>query len=89
MNFAFFMLGTALGVFLTWSTMRALLIREEIRNGKLRNLAACAYQLAGWHDAPEKWLDALSDAANGDDFDPDNLLPYLGPDNVDPLRGDK
>lgn len=32
---------------------------------KLRELCGCAYQLAGFHDAPEAWLDALWDAADG------------------------
>lgn len=47
----------------------------------LRGLAACAYQMAGVHDAPVEWLDALSDAASGLPFDTENLLPYM-PDAV-------
>lgn len=31
----------------------------------LRALCGCAYQMAGLHDAPVNWLDALGDAANG------------------------
>lgn len=42
----------------------------------LRQLAFCAYQMAGVHDAPEAWLDALCHAANGEEFSADGLLPY-------------
>jgi hypothetical protein len=42
----------------------------------LRELCGMAYQLAGVHDAPEKWLDALSNAAAGRPFSTDGLLPY-------------
>ncbi len=31
----------------------------------LRALCGCAYQLAGYHDAPKAWLDMLGDAAVG------------------------
>ncbi len=48
------------------------------QNEKLRQLAACAYQFAGAHDAPVEWLDALSDAADGRPFDTSKLLPYDG-----------
>ena len=55
----------------------------------LRALAACAYQMAGYHDAPEVWLDLLSDAATGARSLPepdaiiDALLPYA-PDRGEP-----
>lgn len=54
-------------------------LRAEVE--KLRALAACAYQMAGMHDAPLVWLDRLSDAANGDELPDvdtlmDELLPY-------------
>lgn len=47
----------------------------------LRALAGCAYQMAGFHDAPVVWLDRLSQAANGEklpgpDTLSDELLPY-------------
>lgn len=42
----------------------------------LRELCGMAYQLAGVHNAPEKWLDALSNAAAGRPFSTDGLLPY-------------
>lgn len=32
---------------------------------KLRQLCGCAYQMAGYHNAPTAWMDAFSDAANG------------------------
>jgi len=48
---------------------------------RLRELCGMAYQLAGVHDAPEKWLDALSNAASGRPFSTDGLLPYM-PDAV-------
>lgn len=47
----------------------------------LRDLCGAAYQLAGVHDAPEAWLDALSDAAEGRPFSAEGLLPYM-PDAV-------
>ena len=55
---------------------------------RLQALVACAYQLAGYHDAPEIWLDRLSQAANGDDLPDadtlmDELLPYR-PDTTPP-----
>jgi hypothetical protein len=43
----------------------------------LRDLCGMAYQLAGVHDAPEKWLDALSNASAGRPFSTDGLLPYI------------
>jgi hypothetical protein len=43
----------------------------------LRDLCGMAYQLAGAHDAPEEWLDALSDAAAGRPFSTNGLLPYI------------
>lgn len=54
----------------------------------LRALAACAYQMAGYHDAPEAWLDLLSDAAAArslpePDVIIDTLLPY-SPDRGEP-----
>lgn len=48
--------------------------QTEIEN--LRALAACMYQFAGAHDAPEVWLDALSEASDGRPFSTENLLPY-------------
>lgn len=42
----------------------------------LRELAACAYQAMGVHDAPDSWLDALSNAAAGLPFETESLLPY-------------
>jgi predicted nuclease with TOPRIM domain len=55
-------------------------INDELcdENEKLRQLAACAYQFAGAHDAPVEWLDALSNAADGRPFDTSKLLPYDG-----------
>lgn len=58
----------------------------------LRTLAGCAYQLAGYHDAPEIWLDRLSEAAIGESL-PDadtlanELLPYA-PDLASPAQAD-
>jgi hypothetical protein len=43
---------------------------------KYKELAACMYQFAGAHDAPEYWLNALSAAASGEPFQTDHLLPY-------------
>ena len=43
----------------------------------LRALCAAAYQMAGVHDAPVEWLDALSNAASGWPFSTDGLLPYM------------
>src|SRR5690606_23905872 len=59
---------------------------------KLRSLCACAYQMAGYHDAPVKWLDAFGDAASGTPLSEwrlqandlgDALLPY-SPDTESP-----
>lgn len=49
----------------------------EANTEALRELCGMAYQLAGVHDAPEKWLDALSNAAAGRPFSTDGLLPYM------------
>ena len=44
---------------------------------RLRALAATCYAgLGGECDLPVIWLDALNDAANGEPFDTDGLLPY-------------
>ncbi|MBB6578979.1 putative membrane protein [Comamonas odontotermitis] len=44
---------------------------------RLRTLAATCYAgLGGECDLPVIWLDALNDAANGEPFDTDGLLPY-------------
>ncbi|WP_312462340.1 hypothetical protein [Comamonas sp.] len=44
---------------------------------RLRALAATCYAgLGGECDLPVIWLDALNDAANGEPFDADGLLPY-------------
>lgn len=43
---------------------------------KLKELASCAYQAMGAHDAPVNWLDALSNAAVGRPFETESLLPY-------------
>jgi len=46
-------------------------------NDKYRHLAAACYVgLGSEHDLPEEWLDALNNAANGQPFNVDNLLPY-------------
>lgn len=37
----------------------------QVEIERLRELCGCAYQMAGYHDAPEAWLDALGDAAAG------------------------
>lgn len=59
----------------------------DLRNGelqqevsKLRILSAAAYQMAGAHNAPEEWLDALSEAADGRPFETEKLLPYVPED---------
>src|SRR5690606_2767561 len=56
-----------------WNTRHAPL-QAEVE--ALRELCGMAYQLAGAHDAPEKWLDALSNAAAGRPFSTNGLLPY-------------
>lgn len=43
---------------------------------RLRGLCAATYQAAGVCEFPEKWLDALSAAANEKPFDPEPLLPF-------------
>ena len=49
----------------------------EAEKLKLQELAATCYAgLGGECDLPVIWLDALNDAANGDPFDLDGLLPY-------------
>jgi hypothetical protein len=48
----------------------------EDENERLRDLAGCAYQAMGVHDAPVQWLDALSAAASGQPFSIEGLLPY-------------
>ena len=62
-------------------------LRAEVE--RLRELCGCAYQMAGYHDAPVEWLDALGDAGDGTPLDEwsvqakdlsDVLLPYQ-PDN--------
>lgn len=58
----------------------------QARCEALQALCACAYQMAGYHDAPVEWLDALGDAANGAPLAKwrvqgdviDALLPYTG-----------
>jgi hypothetical protein len=50
-----------------------------------KELAAAMYQFAGAHNAPKKWLDVLSAAAEGDAFSTDGLLPYPGTDEADPI----
>ncbi len=44
---------------------------------KYQELAACMYQFAGNHNAPEHWMDVLCAAADGEPFDTDKLLPYV------------
>lgn len=58
--------------------MKELAKRQAKRIHDLETLAFCAYQAMGAIDAPVKWLDALSDAANGDHFSVDGLLPFPG-----------
>jgi hypothetical protein len=41
-----------------------------------KDLVAAVYQFAGAMDAPVKWLDVLSAAANGEWFSTDGLLPF-------------
>lgn len=49
---------------------------EEI--DRLRELAATCYVgLGSEYDLPEKWLDALNAAANGEPFSVDGLLPFV------------
>ncbi|PZP58307.1 MAG: hypothetical protein DI597_19440 [Pseudoxanthomonas spadix] len=43
----------------------ALLERSADEHDHLRAVCACAYQMAGFHDAPVEWMDMLGDAANG------------------------
>ena len=54
--------------------------RQHAEIERLRALAATCYAgLGGECDLPVIWLDALNDAANGDPFDLDGLLPYTSP----------
>ena len=47
------------------------------RYDKMKQLAAAMYAgPASEHNLPVRWLDALSAAANGEDFDVESLLPY-------------
>jgi len=51
--------------------------RQHAEIERLRALAATCYAgLGGECDLPVIWLDALNDAANGEAFDTDDLLPY-------------
>ncbi len=51
--------------------------RQHAEIERLRALAATCYAgLGGECDLPVIWLDALNDAANGEPFDTDGLLPY-------------
>jgi hypothetical protein len=51
--------------------------RQHAEIQRLRALAATCYAgLGGECDLPVIWLDALNDAANGEPFDTDGLLPY-------------
>lgn len=64
--------------------LAAFMARGDDETERLRSLCACAYQMAGFHDASVEWLDALSDAANGIPLDDwrvkgdliETLLPY-------------
>lgn len=71
---------TASGQFtplLTLDSAAAELRRQHAEIERLRALAATCYAgLGGECDLPVIWLDALNDAANGDPFDTDGLLPY-------------
>jgi hypothetical protein len=57
-------------------TVRANLASIQAEVEALRELCGMAYQLAGVHNAPERWLNALSNAAAGKPFSTDGLLPY-------------
>jgi cell division septum initiation protein DivIVA len=57
----------------------------EKERDALRDLAAAAYQFAGANDAPVAWLDALSNAARGETFSTDRLLPYVPAWKLDAL----
>lgn len=53
----------------------ARLEREQVV--RLRELAATVYAGLGAEcNLPERWLDVLSAAANGDPFDTEDLLPF-------------
>lgn len=73
-----------------WATIRAHIEALEAERDKLRELCRCAYQMAGSHDAPVAWLDALGDAANGTPLAEwrvqgglgDVLLPYCPDDSA-------
>ena len=62
--------------------------RAEAEVQALRDLGGCAYQMAGIHDAPVAWLDALSNAASGRPFSTEGLLPYMPdlPEELEALR---
>ena len=52
----------------------------EAERDKLRELAATCYAgLGGECDLPESWLDALNNAASGEAFTTDGLLPFVSP----------
>ena len=58
------------------------------KRSKYVELAAACYMMVGVlvHDGipiPTKWLDVLSNAANNEAFDVDDLLPFEG----DPIAG--
>ena len=54
--------------------------RLEAERDKLRELAATCYAgLGGECDLPESWLDALNNAASGEAFTTDGLLPFVSP----------
>lgn len=50
-------------------------LRDEI--DRYQHLCAAAYQMAGTVDAPLRFLDALSDGANGDVWEADKLEELL------------
>lgn len=60
-------------------------IAKELRrlheeNERLRNLAATCYAGLGAEcDLPENWLDALNNAASGEPFETEALLPFVSP----------
>ena len=56
-------------------SIRQYIAAKDAEIEALRELCGMAYQLAGVHNAPEKWLDALSNAAAGRPFSTDGLLP--------------
>ncbi|MEY2253382.1 hypothetical protein [Comamonas sediminis] len=60
-----------------YDAIAAELRRQHAEIERLRALAATCYAgLGGECDLPVIWLDALNDAANGEPFDTEGLLPY-------------